>query len=102
MSDDAMAAVLAALERLEQGQTATRDDLTKLRVDLMARMDRLQNCQTDMRDDTLVNHASIETFDRKVKHQEDLTRLLGEQVSLMFKRILAIDERVRTLEDKPS
>jgi hypothetical protein len=51
MSDAPMAAVLAVLERLEKGHAATRDDMKKLRLDLMSRMDRLQDGLTDIRDD---------------------------------------------------
>jgi len=36
--------ILAALERLEQGQGLLLTDLVIMRTDLMARMDRLQHC----------------------------------------------------------
>jgi len=48
MSDDPIARILAAIERLDAGQD-------RLRGDLMARMDRLQDALTLQHDDVTVN-----------------------------------------------
>jgi len=70
MSGAPVAAVLAVLDRQEKGQAATRDDMKKLRSDLMSRMDRLQDGLTAIRDDIAVNFGTAE----HVRRANDSTR----------------------------
>ncbi|HLB99008.1 MAG TPA: hypothetical protein VJK90_15150 [Acetobacteraceae bacterium] len=74
MSDQPDNPILAALARLEAGQTALRNavsvDLTRTRVDLMARMDRLEDGLTAIRDDIAVNFGPADA----VKRANDDTR----------------------------
>jgi hypothetical protein len=74
MSDQPDNPILAALARLEAGQTAVGNavsvDLTRTRVDLMARMDRLEDGLTAIRDDIAVNFGPADA----VKRANDDTR----------------------------
>jgi predicted nuclease with TOPRIM domain len=92
--DDRLGHLDGRLGHLEQG-------VDRLRIDLMARMDRLQDGLASVRNDVIVNYGNTERVERSVRSGEEQTRLLADQVNLMFKRILGIDERVRALEEKP-
>ena len=94
MSDDP---ILAALTRLEAGQTALRADMdtmrdgqTRLRVDLMARMDRLENGLTAIRDDIVVNMARS-----NLAHDATVSAQLELQV--MWRQIKRIESDVREI-----
>jgi chromosome segregation ATPase len=89
------------MDRLEARSEQLDQSVTRLRVDLMDRMDRLQDGLQSVRNDVIVNYGNTERVERNVRNGEEQTRLLADQVNLMFKRILGIDERVRALEEKP-
>jgi len=92
MSDDPMAAVPAALERLEQGLTRVETRLervetrleqdvirldqgitrleqgqNRLRGDVMARMDRMQETLTQVQSEITVNFANTERVDKRAQ-----------------------------------
>jgi CCR4-NOT transcriptional regulation complex NOT5 subunit len=90
----------ARTERIEARTDVLEQGMTRLRVDVMDRIDRLQDTLQSVRNDVVVNYANTERVERNVRNGEEQTRLLADQVNLMFKRILGIDERVRTLEEK--
>jgi len=106
--------VLAALVRLEEGQARLReelsgftegqaklrDDQTKLRVDLMERIDRLENRLTTIQDDIGVNMGAVSTvFDRQVgtRKEVDSTGLL---VAAMMRQIHRLQTDVEDLKSK--
>ncbi len=86
MSDEPDNPILAALARLEAGQTTlqqsvaalatraeltqVRTELTQVRVDLMARMHRLEDGLTAIRNDIAVNFGAADA----VKRANDNTR----------------------------
>src|SRR4051794_1064111 len=80
MTDDSTGRILAALERLEAqlAQTATRDDVTKLRTDLMARIDRLQNRMDNFDEHLTMGLGHADRVERKSAAISEDNRLLGE------------------------
>jgi hypothetical protein len=101
MSDAPMAAVLAVLDRLEKGQAATREDMKKLRSDLMSRMDRLQDGLTAIRDDIAVNFGTAEHVRRANDSTRDELRALGDVVNGMLRQIQRLQTDVRGLKGEP-
>jgi cell division FtsZ-interacting protein ZapD len=100
--------VLAVLARLEEGQKAIREELgtlaseqARLRTDVMARLDRQQNDLTGIREDIGVNMAAVlHAVARGQSTREDVRLMdqaqidLGRQVSLLHRRLIALEERV--------
>jgi methyl-accepting chemotaxis protein len=99
MSDDPIANILAALNRLEVGQAELRvgqtelrdgqahlrtelsDELGRIRADLMARMDRLQDAITAIRDDITVNFGRADHVQRNTDNARLELRALYEIVA---------------------
>jgi hypothetical protein len=86
--------VLAALARLEEGQG-------RLRADMMARLDRLQDDLTGMREDIGVNMAAVLNAVARDRNTREDVRLmdqaqtdLAKQVSLLHRRLIALEERM--------
>jgi hypothetical protein len=106
VSDGSTGRILAALERLEAqvAQTATRDDVAKLRADLMARMDRLQSRMDSLDEHLTMGLGHTDQVDQRsrVATQAVLedNRLLGEQVTSLHKLIRMLEARVNQLEDR--
>lgn len=86
-----MQAVLAALERLENGQT-------ELRVDMMARMDRLQDSLTAVRDDIAVNFGTADHVRRANDHTREEVQALAATQSAMLKQIQRLQADIRELK----
>ncbi|WP_428485950.1 hypothetical protein [Rhodopila sp.] len=86
--------ILAALRRLEAGQTA-------LRLDLMARMDRLQDGLTAIRDDIGVNMGAADAMQRANDNTRELVRLQGEQMSVMWRQLKNLQAKVREITGEP-
>ena len=104
--------VLAALARLEAGQTRLEADVTglkaeqtrlrsdflaelgKTRADIMERIDRLQNAVTAIQDDIAVNMGAVDS----ARHVNDNTRedlkQMREQMSVMWRQLKAVQVRV--------
>lgn len=94
-----MERVLAALERLESGQSSARVDMTALRVDLMARMDRLDNRLTGIQDDIAVAMGAADAGRRVNANTREEVRDLGEVVSRMQRQIMRIKTDVDQMRD---
>jgi hypothetical protein len=99
MSDDPMAAILAALADI-RAQMATRDDLGRLRADLMARMDGLANNLTNIRDDIAVNHGTADSVRRANDNTRDELRNLGDVVMAMERQILRMKTDIEELKGR--
>ena len=101
MSDDS---ILAALTRLETGQTAmanrlngldanlssVKDSLTTVRSDLMEHMDGLENKLTEVRDDIAVNFGALDQARRPNDNTRDELRGLNDVLSRMMTLILRL------------
>jgi len=77
-----------------------KDDQTKLRVDLMERIDRLENRLTTIQDDIGVNMGGVTTvFERQAatRKEVDSTGLL---VAGMMRQILRLQTDVQDLKNK--
>jgi hypothetical protein len=89
MSDDP---VIAALARLEAGQT-------KLRVDLMERMDQLQTGVDAIRDDLTVLGGSSDAVRRTNENTReevrDLARIVGDMQRILLKHGTRLDQLER-------
>ena len=91
MSDDPIARILAAIERLEAGQD-------RLRGDLMARMDRLQDALTLQHDDVIVSMGAAERAERIARSALEETRALGEIVTVQTRQIQRLQSDIRQLK----
>lgn len=90
-----MRAVLAALARLETGQT-------QLRVDLMARMDGLANRLTAIQDDIAVNFGASENVRRANDHTRDELRAMGDMVASIERQVLRLRSEMDDLKGRQS
>jgi len=104
----ALAGLADRLGRLETGQSAVDARLdrmetstTTLRVDLMARMDRLENSLTDIRNDIVVNLGGVDAVKRVHDNTREELRLMGDQMSMLFKKIQRLETRVREITGDP-
>jgi len=91
---DAQARTDARLDRIEASQTS-------LRVDLMARIDRLENGLTDIRNDIVVNFGAVDAVKRANDNTREEMRLMGEQMTMMFRKIQRLETRVREITGDP-
>jgi hypothetical protein len=102
---DGMGAVLAAIAdlaqqfeqrfgKLEQRVDGLAEDLTRLRVDVMARLDRQQDMLASIRDDVGVNMAATDQVrEANLETRKDLQQL-SHQVSVIHRRLIQLEERV--------
>ena len=111
--------VLAALARLEAGQTRLEADITSLkgeqarlrsdflaelgktRADIMERVDRLENAVTLIRDDIAVNMGAVDAVERANDNTRADVRTLGEQMSVMWKQIKQLQSEMREVRGDP-
>jgi hypothetical protein len=102
MSDDSTSRILAALERLEAqlAQTATRDDVGKLRTDLMACMDRLQSRMDSLDEHLTASLGHSDDIEIQSRAVSQSNRILSEQVRSMQKLLRMLENRVAQIEDK--
>jgi acetyl-CoA carboxylase alpha subunit len=100
-------AILAALSRLEAGQASVESRLTsveagqtRLRVDLMERMDRMENKMTALRDDMVVNLGSNDAVKRANENTRESLRALEDVVSVIHRKVMRLETQVQNLEEK--
>jgi predicted nuclease with TOPRIM domain len=99
MSDDPMAAVLAALADI-RAQMATRDDVTHLRTDLMERMNRLQHRMDSLDEHMTMGLGHSDRVEKRAQAVAEDNRLLGEQMMSLTKLLRQLEGRINGLEDK--
>jgi methyl-accepting chemotaxis protein len=78
-----------------------RSDLTELRVAMMGRMDRLQDTVTEIRDDIGVAMGAADAMQRANDNTRELVRLQGQQLTIMFRQIKRLEEKVRGITGDP-
>jgi uncharacterized coiled-coil DUF342 family protein len=83
-----------ALERLEAGQT-------KLRIDVMERIDRLANGITGIHDDISVNMGTADAVRRAHNHTREELRDLADNVSTMYRILARLEIQIRELKGDP-
>lgn len=83
-----------ALERLEAGQT-------KLRIDVMERIDRLANGITGIHDDISVNMGTADAVRRAHNHTREELRDLADNVSTMYRILARLETQIRELKGDP-
>jgi chromosome segregation ATPase len=123
MSDSPVLAALVRLEagqtRLEAGYTRLEGELTSLkaeqtrlrsdflaglgktRADIMERVDRVENAVTLIRDDIAVNIGAAEAVERANDNTRADVRTLGQQVSVMWKQIKQLQSEMREVRGDP-
>jgi hypothetical protein len=97
MSDEppTLADIVAALARIEMGQI-------KLQADIMARIDRLQDAITAIRDDVGVNMGAVDVARQVADTIREDVKLMREQVSVMYWRMLKAEADIRVLKGDAS
>ena len=107
--DKASDGLTKQIEKLGDRQSA---DLVKVRTDIMDRVDRLQNGLTDMRagmhesltsirEDIGVNMGAADAAHRANDNTRELVRLQADQLSLMWRKITALEKRLREITGDP-
>lgn len=97
---DAIGRLDQKVDRLDQKVDQLANDVTGLRVDLMARVDRLNDALGQLRDDMSVNFSNTDRVDRRAQSAHDEIRLAMEMVSGMVRSVRRLESRVSTLEEK--
>jgi chromosome segregation ATPase len=79
---------------LDQRTASMGEEITRLRVEVMARLDRQQDMLTGIRDDIGVNMAATERVrEANAGTRKDVAQLT-EQVSIIHRRLIRLEERV--------
>jgi hypothetical protein len=93
--------ILAALARLEGGQTS-------LRIDLMARIDRLQDAVTLQHEERIVDLGSAERAERLARAAQEDAAAIGNIVTPLVRLVHGmrtqlddLAEQVRALKERP-
>lgn len=87
------------LLRAMRAEMASRDDFTKLRSDLMERLDRLQHTVDLVKDDVTVNYGASDRTERVAKAAFDDSRALGDIVRVMQRQIAKLRTDLDQLRD---
>jgi phage shock protein A len=107
--------VAAALDRLEGGQASIGTKLsaletglssveagqTKLRADVMERIDRLEDGITGMRDDLTVTFGASDSVRRAHSSTREELRELSDSVSALYRKLARLETQVRELKGDP-
>ena len=99
--DDRLAKLEDRLGKLEDRLAKLEDGHTRLRVELMARMDRLQDSLTAVRDDIAVNMGAADAMQRANDNTRDMVRAQSEQLSALWRQLKALEARVREITGDP-
>jgi hypothetical protein len=106
--------VITALSQI-RAEMVTRDNLvdlfneeretlettgTRLRADLMQRMDRLQDGFTELQSEIAVNWGNTERVERKADSAHGELKSVKEMVSEMVRMMRRLESRVGALEEK--
>ena len=67
----------------------------------MSRTDRLQDSLTAIRDDIAVNMGAADAMQRANDNTRELVRSQGEQMSVIWRQLKALQERVRSITGDP-
>lgn len=100
-------ATIGRLDHLGVGQNATTERLdhleatqSKLRADVMERIDRVQNAVAQPRDDNAVNFGASDAVKRANENTREEVRGLSEVVFTLVRQLRAVSTRVDQLEEK--
>jgi predicted nucleic acid-binding Zn-ribbon protein len=86
--------VQSTVGQFREEQTLVREELTRMRVDIMARTERLQDDVTNLRDDAFVTFARAERVERATR---ETTNGIGQELSGMHRQIRRLQDEVRIL-----
>ena len=97
--------ILAALGRVEAGQAVLENtvliEADKARGELMAPIDRLQDALTAIRDDVGVGMGGVNAARKANDNTRDDVTQLRDAVSVMYRRMLKIEEELREIRGEP-
>jgi hypothetical protein len=79
---------------------ATRDELTEMRVEIMARIDRLQDASTIQHHERIVDVASSERAERIAKAAREDVTSLGEIVTPLIRVVHFMRSQIDDLAEK--
>jgi predicted nucleic acid-binding Zn-ribbon protein len=101
MPEPSLETLLQAIQQVQstvgqsrEEQTLVREELTRMRVDIMARTERLQDDVTNLRDDAFVTFARAERVERATR---ETTNGIGQELSGMHRQIRRLQDEVRIL-----
>jgi hypothetical protein len=93
-------ALEAGQTALKAGQTALEAGQTALRVDLMARMDRLQHRMDSLDEHLTLGFGHSDRVERRAQAVSEDNRLLGEQMVILTKLLRQLEGRINGLEER--
>jgi uncharacterized coiled-coil DUF342 family protein len=82
-----------ALKRIEAGQT-------KMRGDVMERIDRLEDAVTGIRNDLTVTFGAADSVRRAHNNTRDEMRDPGESVSALYRKLARLETQLRELKGR--
>jgi hypothetical protein len=101
MPEPSLETLLQAIQQVQstvgqsrEEQTLVREELTRMRVDIMERIERLQDDVTNLRDDAFVTFARAERVERATR---ETTNGIGQELSGMHRQIRRLQDEVRIL-----
>jgi len=97
MSDDP---ILSALVRLESGLGRLETEQTRIRVDLMARIDRIQSRLDSLDEHLTLGLGHADRVERRAQSVAEDNRLLGEQIMTLTKLLRQLEGRINSLEER--
>jgi chromosome segregation ATPase len=92
-----MTSIRTEVASIRTETTGIRADMTQMRAAVMDRIDRLQDRVTEIRDDISVAMGSADAMQRANDNTREMVRLQGEQLSIMFRQIKRLEEKVRNI-----
>jgi predicted nucleic acid-binding Zn-ribbon protein len=92
--------IRATIERLEVGLTSLRDEMTGLRVDLMARLDDHRALLEQMQADITAIRSNAEQVDAQVRAIQDEQGLSEDIINGLVRSMRRLESRISALEEK--
>jgi predicted nuclease with TOPRIM domain len=90
----------ATIKRLEVGLPSLRDEMTGLRVDLMARLDDHRALLEQMQADITAIRSNAEQVDAQVRAIQDEQGLSEDIINGLVRSMRRLESRISTLEEK--
>jgi hypothetical protein len=88
------------VELFNEERVTLETTVTKLRADLMERMDRLQDGFTQLQSEIAVNWGNTERVERKADSAHGELKSVMEMVSEIIRMMRRLESRVGALEEK--
>ena len=86
---------------IQDREERTASEVVRLRVEMMDRLDRQQDTLTRMKGDITVETAAVDNTREKFTQIRNDYDQLAHQVSVVHRRLMALEQRLDSREDGP-